>query len=188
MTHEEFREAAEYWSRRDRTSVKMNRAELAAAVENYILSNNTCALATGCGDFVRCTPVEYSYFDGAFWMFSEGGLKFAALEKNRNVCLAIFDRYEGFGKMHGMQVTGKAELVEPFSGEYLRMAAVKKLSPEFLKKMEHPMHLIKVAPERIDYLCSDFKKQNCFVRQTLVFGEELKHNADQEEQCPGACI
>lgn len=25
-------------------------------VEDYILSNNTCALATGTGDYVRCTP------------------------------------------------------------------------------------------------------------------------------------
>lgn len=59
-------------------------------MEEYILANKTCALATGAGEFVRCTPIEYTYHHGAFWMFSEGGEKFAALEKNKNVCLAIF--------------------------------------------------------------------------------------------------
>lgn len=30
-------------------------------------------------------------------MFSEGGEKFIGLEKNANVSLAIFDKYDGFG-------------------------------------------------------------------------------------------
>lgn len=44
---------------------------------------------------MRCTPIEYSYHDGRFWMFSEGGEKFIGLEKNENVCLAIYDKYDG---------------------------------------------------------------------------------------------
>jgi hypothetical protein len=35
----------------------------------------------------------------------------AALEKNRNVCAAVFDKYQGFGKLKGMQITGTAEIV-----------------------------------------------------------------------------
>ncbi len=46
------------------------------AVEEYIQANNTCALATAAGDFVRCTPLEYTYHDDCFWIFfSEGGEK-----------------------------------------------------------------------------------------------------------------
>lgn len=86
------------------------------AVEEYIQANNTCALATAAGDFVRCTPLEYTYHDDCFWIFSEGGEKFYALEKNKNVCLVIFDKYEGFGKLKGMQVTGLASIVEPSTG------------------------------------------------------------------------
>ena len=29
-------------------------------LEEYIRANNTCALATGAGSYVRCTPIEYS--------------------------------------------------------------------------------------------------------------------------------
>ena len=69
--------------------------QLWAAIEEYIQCNNTCALATGYGDFIRCTPIEYSWHNDAFWMFSEGGKKFVGLEENKNVCLAIYDRYDG---------------------------------------------------------------------------------------------
>ena len=29
---------------------------------------------------MRCTPIEYSFHDGKFWMFSEGGEKFIGLD------------------------------------------------------------------------------------------------------------
>ena len=58
----------------------MPKDELQRAVEKYIGENNTCALARGAGDFVRCTPIEYSYHDGKFRMFSEGGEKFIGVE------------------------------------------------------------------------------------------------------------
>ena len=99
-------------------------------MEEYIQANNTCALATAAGDFVRCTPLEYTYHDDCFWIFSEGGEKFYALEKNKNVCLVIFDKYEGFGKLKGMQVTGLASIVEPFSQEYVQAADFRKDSTE----------------------------------------------------------
>ena len=91
----------------------------------YPVQQHLC-LATGTGDYVRCTPIEYSWHDGCFWMFSEGGKKFIGLEKNPNVCLAIYNKYEGFGKLHGMQVMGTAELVEPFSRAITPMRHIKR--------------------------------------------------------------
>ncbi|MCI2056448.1 MAG: pyridoxamine 5'-phosphate oxidase family protein [Oscillibacter sp.] len=167
MTHEEFQSAAEHWSKKDALGVKMEADALKAAVEAFFADNNTCALATACGDFVRCTPIEYTWHDGAFWMFSEGGLKFFALEHNQNVCLAIYDRYDGFGSLHSAQVTGRAEMVEPFSAEYVRAAEFRKIPLAALKALPSPMHLIKITPIHIDYLCSALKEQGLNVRQTL---------------------
>lgn len=169
MTHEEFEEAAEYWQKKDATGKRLNREALLAAMEEYIQANNTCALATGAGTFVRCTPIEYSYHDGAFWMFSEGGFKFFALERNKNVCLAIYDPYDGFGKLNGMQVTGMAEIVEPFCKEYLKAAAFRKIPLETLKKLPSPMYLIKITPKHIDFLRSAFRERGFNARQTLDF-------------------
>jgi len=169
MTHEEYQKAAEYWKTKDKTGAAVEKDRLRERMEEYINANNTCALATGAGDFVRCTPIEYAWHDQAFWMFTEGGEKFLALEKNKNVCLAIYDKYSGFGTVKGMQVSGTAEIIEPFSAEYIAAAAFKKIPVEALKKLPEPMHLLKIKPVRIDYLDSELKKQGFSSRQQLVF-------------------
>lgn len=165
MTHEQFEKAADYWKNKGITA--MPKEELKKAVEEYIAANNTCALATGTGDYVRCTPIEYSYHNDKFWMFSEGGEKFIGLEKNENVCLAIFDKYDGFGRLKSIQVMGKAELIEPFSDKYNKHAKIKKIPIEALKKMESPLNLICVTPVKMDVLFSDFKKEGYSSRQIL---------------------
>lgn len=169
MNQNEFQEAATYWTNQDMTAVKVPRQELIQMVEAYIKDNDTCALATGTGSFVRCTPIEYSYIEGAFYMFSEGGQKFIGLEKNDNVCLAIFDKYEGFGKLMGMQITGKASIIEPYSMEYDKLVAYKNIPLETLKKMAHPMHLIKVVPIRVEFLSSECKKKGFSSRQVMEY-------------------
>lgn len=168
MTHEEYERAANHWKVKDAASEKLDRDIVRKEMEQYIESNNTCALATGSGEFVRVTPIEYTYHDGAFWMFSEGGEKFMALEKNKNVCLAIYDKYEGFGKLKGMQVTGIAEMIDYFSEEYTAAAEYKKIPLEALRKLPEPMNLIKVIPSKIEFLNSEFKKYGCASRQSIV--------------------
>ena len=170
MTQDQYKAAARYWEEKDAHSAKMDPAALKKAVEEYILANNTCALATGAGDFIRCTPLEYSYHDGCFWIFTEGGKKFVGLAQNSNVCIAVFDKYQGFGTLRGMQVTGSAELVEPFSQRYIDHAAYKKIPLEALKKLSSPMYLLCVRPRCVEYLSSDFKEQGCASRQTLELG------------------
>ena len=105
--------------------------------------------------------------DGKFWMFSEGGRKFIGLEKNSHVCLAIYDKYDGFGNLRSLQVTGIAAMVKPFSEEYNTHAAFKKIPLDALKKLPSPMNLICVTPTRIDALFSDFKKDGYSSRQIL---------------------
>ena len=165
MTHEQYEQAAQYWNRQEQTAVPEDR--LKQVVYAYIEENNTCALATGAGDFVRCTPIEYSFHDDKFWMFSEGGEKFIGLEKKPNVCLAIYDKYDGFGKLRSVQVMGTAEMIEPFSELYKAHAEYNKIPLAALEKLEHPMNLICVTPVKIDALFSEFKKDGYTSRQTL---------------------
>ena len=167
MTHEQYKDAAQYWDKKE--SIPMPKAELKKAVYDYIKANNTGALATGAGDYVRCTPIEYGFHDDKFWMFSEGGKKFVGLETNPNVCLAIFDKYDGFGNLKSLQVMGKAELVEPFSAAYNAHAEYKKISLTALEKLPTPMNLICVTPTEINALFSDFKKDGYGSRQTIIF-------------------
>lgn len=165
----DYKRAQNYWREKDRAAEKLEPELLLAETEKYINENNTCALATGVGEFVRNTPIEYSYHDGCFWMFSEGGEKFVGLEKNTNVCIAVFDKYTGFGSLKGLQVMGRAELVEPFSEEYNAHAEYKKIPLTALKKMDPPMNLIKVKPTEADFINSDFKKNGADSRQHITF-------------------
>ncbi len=165
----DYREAASYWEEKDAKAIRMDRDALLHEMEKFIAAHNTCALATGSGDFVRCTPIEYTYKDGCFWLISEGGLKFRALEKNKNVCLAIYDGYTSFCNLGGMQISGTAEIIEPWSAEYLEILKLKNIPAENLKKLPSVMHLIKITPRRIDFLWSGFKKLGFDSRQHITF-------------------
>lgn len=167
MTHEEYVKAANFW--KEKETVQMPEKKLKEAIEKYVEANNTCALATGTGEFVRCTPIEYSYHDEKFWIFSEGGEKFTGLEKNENVSLAIFDKYDGFGKLKSVQITGKAEMIEPFSEVYNAHAAYKKIPMQALEKLNPPMHLICIKLVKVDALFSDFKRDGYDSRQVYVY-------------------
>lgn len=169
MNHEQYVEAAEFWKSKESEIKKVEDEKLKAAMIEYITANDTCALATAAGDFVRCTPIEYKYHHDAFWLFSEGGEKFYAIEKNKNVCMAIFEKYSGFAELKGMQITGLMEIVEPDTEEYLEAAKARNIPLEALKKMEHPMHLLKVTPKRIDFLNAEFKKEGYSSRQFMEF-------------------
>ena len=170
MTEQEYHSAATYWTSKSR--MEMPEAELKQYTEDFIKEHSVCALATGSGDYVRCTPLEYSYHDGKFWIFTEGGEKFVGLKKNKNVSLAIFDTNSGFGALKSLQVMGIASIVEPMSEEYVSHAEYKKISVSALQNLYdqgRPMHLLCIIPTRIDILCSDFKKQRYDSRQVIEF-------------------
>ena len=159
--------AADYWVKKDAEAVSMNPQALKEKIKAFIEGHNTCALATASDDLVRCTPIEYNFVDGCFYLFSEGGLKFKGLKVNKHVGLAIYEPYAGFGKLKSLQVTGTAEMVEPFSEEYLKLLDYKKIPVEAIRKLPQPMNLIKIVPEAYDYLDSDSKNDGFGSRQHL---------------------
>lgn len=171
MTPDEFDEAARYWTEKEATSARMPKEELRQAIDAFLGTHGVCALATASSDLVRCTPLEYAYRDGKFWVFSEGGLKFHALKENSRVCLAVFNPSYEFGKLESVQVTGIAEIVDPMREEYTRAAEARGLTGAVLERMRTRLHLIEVAPTRIDYLCSALKKRGFDARQWLDLDE-----------------
>ena len=90
MTTEEYKKAADFWKAKECKEMPLE--QLKPIVEEFLRSSAVCALATGTCDYVRYTPLEYSYHDVQFWIFTEGGEKFIALEKNKNVSLAVFEK------------------------------------------------------------------------------------------------
>lgn len=167
MNHEEFEQAARYWTDKRQSESCMPKEQLKGIIEGFLTSHNTCSLACAAGDFVRCTPLEYSYRDGSFWIFSEGGLKFFALERNRNVSLAVYDSYDGFGKLGSAQISGVADIIDPDDEAFAIAAREKGIQDEALPKIKKALHLIKVVPRQIDFLSSELKSQGFDIRQHI---------------------
>lgn len=156
----DYQEKMNYWKNKE--NQQMPKDQLIKRIEEPLKAHNTCALATGYADFVRCTPIEYTYLNQTFYFFSEGGLKYKALEKNKNACIAIYEPF-GQGPLFGIQIMGKMEEIEFWSEEYQEIVNYKKYPQEQIKKLQMP--LWKLVPEDIDYLDGTLKKENYNVRQ-----------------------
>ena len=167
MYEMDYDAAASHWIEIDKTSAHVDDTVLKERIVAFVEAHDTCALATASEDMVRNTPIEYRYIDGDFYFFSEGGLKFKCLKENKKVGIAIFENYSGFGHLKGLQVEGTAQMVEPFSEEYLKAMECRKIPVAAMKKLPQPMNLIRVVPEKYDYLDSDFKKEGFSSRQHL---------------------
>ncbi len=169
MDRSEYSKAENYWKNHDEKSIKMERNAILNFADNYLSEHNTGALATGYQDFVRCTPIEYSWIKGSFYMLSEGGMKFKALAENKNVCITIFEPYQGFGNISSIVVSGKAEVIEIGTEAYSMVLDFKGIKESAIQKLTHPMYLIKLVPETMELLFSEFKKNGFDSRQQITF-------------------
>ncbi len=58
MTHEDYERAVNHWKIKDASDEKMDRDTLLKEIEQYIKSNNTCALATGADESDKSSTVQ----------------------------------------------------------------------------------------------------------------------------------
>ena len=165
MTDEQYAQAESFWTRKDETEKKLDDDALYSWIDEFLSSHKVLALATAAKDFIRCTPLEYSWYTGALWIFTEGGLKFKALKENTRIAAAVFETGASFGRLKSLQIEGIAELVGLFSDEYKNAAEFRKIPLQALKKLEEPMWLLKIIPIEITCLNSDFKKDGFGSRQ-----------------------
>lgn len=165
MTEQEFDQAESFWDRKDAAEKKMNREEIYTWIDEFLSSHKILALATASEDFVRCTPLEYSWHDGALWIFTEGGKKFHGLRKNRHAAAAVFDPDGSFGGLQSLQIDGTVEFIDVDSEEYQSAAAFRHIPMETLRKLPEPMYLLKIIPSEIICLNSAFRKQGYGSRQ-----------------------
>jgi flavodoxin len=153
---------------RDNISHSIPVLELKNSVEEFMNSHNTCTLSSGSNNRVRATPVEYTYYQGQIYIFSEGGEKFANILLNGNVSVAIYDAYTDMEHLAGMQISGIASLVADFE-EYQRVVELKGLNMDFIQQLKVDLKLIRVQIEKVEFTNSKFKEKGYQVRQVLKF-------------------
>ena len=136
--------------------------------ETFIESHNTLTLATGKNDWVRCTPLEYIYLNGMFYVLTEGGLKWKGLWQNENISASIYDEYDTMANLKGMQMTGKAGYVEIMSDEYQQVLLKSQLPLKKIDALSISLYMIRITPIKYEILNSDFKKDGFDVKQVLT--------------------
>lgn len=137
-------------------------------IESFLINKNTCTLATGYGDFVRATPLEYIYYNGNIYIISEGGLKFIGLSKNNKVSLCVYEDYKNMNNLCGLQISGEAEILQPWSDEYMDVLKRKDLKIENISKLPFDMNVIKIIPTKYEFLYSKFKNLGFDSKQIYI--------------------
>ena len=161
----DYEAAAAFWLEKDAKAVKMPPDELRAEIDAFLKEETVCTLAVADGDFIRCTPLTYAYREGKFHIFSEGGLKFRALAKNKNVALEIHAAYHGPGSARSVQVTGVAEVIGAADADYVARADAAGMNGASLQKMG--LILIVVTAKKFEYLYSMLKERGYGPRQCI---------------------
>lgn len=141
---------------------------LKSNAEDFLRKHNTCVLATGQGERVRATPIEYMFVDGFIYMISEGGEKFANLILNPAVSIGISDPYKSMSDLAGMQISGRAVLVGIGSGEYKYVLEKRGLDFEKISSLPMALNLLKIEIGKIEFLWSGFGKLGYDVKQILA--------------------
>lgn len=154
---------------RDGLIVSMPISKLKFFVEEFLSCHNTCTLCTSFEGLIRGTPIEYTYRDGYMYFLSKGGEKFANLLMNNDVSISVYDNYENMVKLAGMQLSGKAAIVEHGSREYKRIAEMKGLNIEEILQLPMAMNIIKVKLIKAEFLYSKFKTMGFDTKQIYEF-------------------
>ncbi|MGB9200844.1 flavodoxin domain-containing protein [Methanobacterium sp.] len=148
----------------EKNFVQLDHDKLKIAIDEFLSSHNTCTLATCHFDSVRSTPIEYNYYKGFLYLLTEGGEKFANLLLNKNVSISVYEDFDGMNNLKGMQITGQASLIED-DEEFNSLLEFKGLNIEFMKSMLVKMNMIKIIPDKIEFLNSKFKADGYNAKQ-----------------------
>jgi hypothetical protein len=146
----------------EKLKIKKNRLSPEALKDRIIAfleENPICTLATCSHNLPRSTPVRFRSKGLTIYILAEGGMKIKNLRENPHVSVSLYGEYSGFQSVRGLQLWGKAEIINPEDGEsYLEANRIVNLQGrEDLKdlgieNLRHNMKAIKITIERARYL------------------------------------
>jgi menaquinone-dependent protoporphyrinogen IX oxidase/uncharacterized protein YhbP (UPF0306 family) len=144
--------------------IQLDKEKLKIAIDEFLSTHNTCTLATCHQNNVRSTPIEYNYYNGSLYLLTEGGEKFSNLILNKNVSVSVYEDFNGMNNLKGMQITGQASMIED-NDEFNSVLEFKGLNIDFVKSMPIKMNMVKIIPDKIEFLNSQFKNEGYNAKQ-----------------------
>ena len=158
-----------YWLNQQKSAKHMPKDDVLTHIKNFINNHNCFAFASGCDNFVRCTPIEYTYMNDKFYFFSEGGQKFKALKENKNVSMAIYEYHGDLNDSHGLQITGEASVYSSDEDLFKEVLDYMHIPFDAIKALNVPTVLIEVCVKEYEMYDTDFVKNGYDVRQIITF-------------------
>ena len=137
------------------------------SISKFLLAHNTCALATTDGENVRVTPIEYIYYKNSLYFITEGGLKFKGILQNSNISVCIYEEFKGMNNIKGLQITGKASVIDIGNEEYKEVLVKRNLKYENITKIPINMNMVKMEISKYEFLNSEFKSLGYDTNQKL---------------------
>ncbi len=131
-------------------------------LKKFLKRNHVLHLSTCDGVSPRSTPLEYRLHDLTFYILSEGGGKFANLEKNKKISFSIAEPYDSeadYWNYKGLQAWATARVLNQKKHPGLFQEALKKMNiMKSLKKLgmkqlppQIVYRIIEIKPDRIKY-------------------------------------
>jgi len=147
--------------------------ELEKHIVQFLKEQNMCVLATCTNGVPRATPIEYHSKGITMYFMGEPGTKMKNIADNPNVSVGIFLPYTGWDSAKGAQITGKATVISRNSPEEFREGSEayqwEKTAKELnIKMFPKSVELIKVEPEKIEYVDMSLKKLGYNPRQVYI--------------------
>ena len=163
---------------RNQTFVKkhMPTKILRERIVEFLKEQNMCVLATCSGGLPRATPIEYHSKGITMYFVGEPGTKLKNIANNPNVSIGIFLPFTGWDSAKGAQITGKAKIISREElGDFregLEAYQWEKTAKQLnVKELPKTVDLVRVDPEKIEFVDMSLKKIGYSPRQTLALLE-----------------
>jgi nitroimidazol reductase NimA-like FMN-containing flavoprotein (pyridoxamine 5'-phosphate oxidase superfamily) len=152
---------------------ELSAKELRTRIDQFLESTNMCVLATIGDELPRATPIEYHSKGITMYFVGEPGTKLKNIANNPNVSIGIFLPYTGWDSAKGAQITGKAKIISRDElcdfREGLEAYQWKKTAKQLnIKEFPKTVELVRVDPEKIEFVDMSLKKEGFSPRQTLI--------------------
>ena len=138
---------------------KLTQDELKKKIVECLADNKICTLATCLNNIPRSTPLRYRSKDLTIYILTEGGMKVKNIRGNPSVSVSLYGDYSGFQSVKGLQIWGKAEIIDPKEGdkypqarEIINVEEREDLKKLGIKDVRPDMKIIKIETERARYL------------------------------------
>ena len=149
---------------------RMSPKDLEKRIILFLKEQNMCVLATCSNDVARATPIEYHSKGTTIYFVGEPGSKIKNIKNNPKVSIGIFHPYIGWDSAKGAQITGTAKIISRENltefKEGLAAYQWEKTARELgIKTFPETVELVKVEPEKIEFIDMSLKKMGYSPRQ-----------------------